>query len=64
MESSVFWEITPLKVKRRFERICRLRLQGRRVKQSFARCLLHAGFFLGVLFNPEDGGYMFLWNFG
>jgi hypothetical protein len=24
--------------------------------------LLHGGFFLGLLFNPEDGGSMFLKN--
>jgi hypothetical protein len=26
-------------------------------------CLLHAGFLLGLLSNPEDGGNMFLQNF-
>jgi hypothetical protein len=25
-----------------------------------ACCLLHAGFLTGLLFNPEDGGYIFL----
>jgi hypothetical protein len=28
--------------------------------QSSAFCLVHADFFLGTLFNPEDGGDMFL----
>jgi hypothetical protein len=41
MDSSAFSEITPLKVNRHFE-------------GSFTRCLLHAGFLLGLLFNPED----------
>jgi hypothetical protein len=26
--------------------------------------MLHAGFLLGVFFDPEDGGDMFLRNFG
>jgi hypothetical protein len=26
--------------------------------------LLHSGFFLGLFFNPEDGGDMFLLNIG
>jgi hypothetical protein len=31
---------------------------------SSAYYLFHAGFFLGLLFYPEDGGDMFFWNFG
>jgi hypothetical protein len=37
MNSSIFWDITsciPLKVNRRFEGICRLYLQGRRISQA------------------------------
>jgi hypothetical protein len=34
------------------------------LKTSFACCLLHAGYLLGLLFNTEDGGDMFLRNFG
>jgi hypothetical protein len=56
MKSSTFWDITPcnpLKVNRRFGGTCRL-LPGS------ACYLLHAGFLLGLFFDPEDGGDMFL----
>jgi hypothetical protein len=29
-----------------------------------ACCLLHAGFLLGLFFDPEDGGNMFFQNVG
>jgi hypothetical protein len=29
-------------------------------KYGSACYLLHAGFFIGLFFDPEDGGYMFL----
>jgi hypothetical protein len=34
------------------------------IYRRFACCLLHAGFLLGLLFYPEDGGDMFLRNVG
>jgi hypothetical protein len=33
-------------------------------KQPIGCCLLHAAFLLGLLYSPENGGDMFLWNFG
>jgi hypothetical protein len=35
---------------------------GSKNKPSSAYNLLHAGFLLGLLFNPEDGGDMLLQN--
>jgi hypothetical protein len=32
--------------------------------QGFACCLLHADFLFDFIFNPEDGGNMFLQNTG
>jgi hypothetical protein len=34
------------------------------INQSSACYLLHAGFFIGFLFNAEDKGDMFLQNIG
>jgi hypothetical protein len=57
---------SPLKGKRRFGRTCRLHFQGRRISQSRSqRCYLpHIDFLLGLFFVPENGGVMFLQNFG
>jgi hypothetical protein len=65
IKSSIFWGITPcsaLKVNRRLGGTCHLHLRGRRIRSASYR--LHAGFFLGLLFDPEDGGDMFLRNVG
>jgi hypothetical protein len=54
-KSSIVWDITAcsqLKVNRRFGRTCS------------ACCLLHAGFFLGLFFEPEYGYDIFLRNVG
>jgi hypothetical protein len=41
-----------------------LYLLGYNAASSFACCLLHAGYFLGLLFNLEDRREMFLRNIG
>jgi hypothetical protein len=53
VNSSIFWDITPfiqLKVNRLF---------GGKISSFY---LLHAGFLLGLLFGPDDGGEMLLRN--
>jgi hypothetical protein len=68
MKSSILWDITPcspLKIKWCFGGICRLHLQDWRLSQ--ARNQHEAGSKQGLLFllfNPEDGGEIFLRNVG
>jgi hypothetical protein len=63
MNSTIFWDITPcspLRVNRRFGGTYGLHLQSRALLATF----FHAGFLLGLFFDPEDGGDMFLRNVG
>jgi hypothetical protein len=65
MKDSIFWNITPcspVKVSQRSGGRCRLHLQDRRTNQARALLVicLHAGFLLGLIFDPEDEGDMFL----
>jgi hypothetical protein len=50
MKSSVLWDIAPC--------------SPVKVNLRFGCCLLHAGSLLGLLFNSEDGGDIFLRNIG
>jgi hypothetical protein len=71
VKSSIFWEIMPcslLKINRHFGGTCRLHLHGWRISQArnqlksgLAFCF-HAGFLLGLFFDPEHGGDMYPWN--
>jgi hypothetical protein len=69
-QSFIFWDIKPcilLKVSQCFRGIHCLHLQSWRISQSSitpakACCRLHTGFLLDLLFNPEDGSHIFLWN--
>jgi hypothetical protein len=72
MKSPTFWGIrpcSPLNVNRYLGGTFRHFLQGRRESQARNKqevdrkqSLFHAGFLLGLLFDPEDGGYVLLRN--
>jgi hypothetical protein len=47
--------------KNKFWRVLYLGYDAMKINLRFARCLLHAGFMLGLLFNCEDGD-TFFWN--
>jgi hypothetical protein len=67
MKSTIFWDIklcSLLKVNRRFGGTYRLHLQGRRISSVVLSTSFDAGFLLGLFFDPEDGGDMFLRNVG
>jgi hypothetical protein len=42
----------------------RIPIQWEKILKKKNPCLLHAGLFLGLFFDPEDGGDMFLQNIG
>jgi hypothetical protein len=67
MMDTVFWVETPCsaEIVRRFGRMYRLHLRGRR-KQKNRLCLppYSADFMLGLLLGPEDRGNIFLRNAG
>jgi hypothetical protein len=61
MKSSIFWDITPcspLKVNWRFGGTCRLHPQGRIISRALSANCFHAGFLLGLFFDPENRGNM------
>jgi hypothetical protein len=69
MKSYVVWDITPcgpLKVNRSFGGTRRPRLQGRRISQAILQVssFFQADFLLGLFFEHEDLGVMFLRNVG
>jgi hypothetical protein len=62
MNISIFWDITPcspLRVNQRFGGTFRLHLQGSKLATYFTLVFL-----LGLFFDTEDVGDMFLRNFG
>jgi hypothetical protein len=66
MKNSIICCITPyspLKIHRRLGGTCRFHSKGWTVcRGSFGCCLLHAGFLVVLLSNPENAGNMFLPN--
>jgi hypothetical protein len=69
MKSSVFWGITPfspLNINSCLqEHVASIFKAEKYPKQEIFTChLLHADFLLGLIFDPEDGGAIFLPNAG
>jgi hypothetical protein len=75
-KSYIFWDMksyNPVKLNPHFGGACGLHLRVRSISQPGNqhetgskkrpdRCLLHAGFLVGLLINPEDEGDMFFRN--
>jgi hypothetical protein len=69
MKSIIFWDVTPcrlLSCNRRFGGTYLLHLQGRRnnLRKNLQVSRWQAEDLLGLFFDPEDGGDMFLRNVG
>jgi hypothetical protein len=71
MMGTIFWDITPcnpLKADQRFGGTDRLHLQGQRISraryQRESKCQAEPGAILGLFFDPEDSGDIFLQNIG
>jgi hypothetical protein len=56
--------VYPIESQQTFRRKKSLLPSGLKSKPRSACCLLHVSFLLGLFFNPEDGGDMFLRNVG
>jgi hypothetical protein len=65
LKRSIIWKITPyspLKINRHFEGTCRLHLQVRQETSVKSGGKQSSAFNLVSYFDPEVGGYMFLWK--
>jgi hypothetical protein len=70
MKSSILWDITlcsPLKINRRFGGTCHFHFQDPRISQAntiMKQAAVLSGLLLGLFFDLEGGGDMFLRNVG